>query len=337
MGDDKTTGDRVAAMVRGAAQGAAAGGFLGGPAGVLPGAALGATKEGVGHVVDVFRKHLRSPADRSLEDAVAAEAEQDLAAMHEDLVEQVDALRVLRGGFDDIFRTLSALLDLWLRAQQRTMHPGKRKMLNDALLNALDPDMYKRGLTAQLFGVADACSYGELVALRHVVDEDWISLAGVLPWDGPEDLTGFSPGSALTNAMFQLAGVSPGTDTAQQGEVRANAERIQAALRDYRPWLTHQHRRALLAAGGDQYEWGASEFWDTDEWGEQKQGRILKHSLAHRELTRLAQSELVWLHPRISQVTSSGYAVNPVECVGALGATAMGKRLACLLRERRQR
>jgi hypothetical protein len=58
----------------------------------------------------------------------------------------------------------------------------------NALVNALDVQLYREGLSRQLFALFDELSYGELLSLRFVVSGDWCELAGRLPVDEDEDL-----------------------------------------------------------------------------------------------------------------------------------------------------
>ncbi|MBK6578671.1 MAG: hypothetical protein IPG17_21240 [Sandaracinaceae bacterium] len=65
-------------------------------------------------------------------------------------------------------------MNLWLGAWERTTDDGKRELCMNALVNALDVQLYREGLSRQLFALFDEpSSYGELSLSLRFVSGDW--------------------------------------------------------------------------------------------------------------------------------------------------------------------
>lgn len=61
-----------------------------------------------------------------------------------------------------------ALVRAVVDAQRKTFHPGKRAILQAALLNAFDPEEYESGETLRLLGILDDLHYGDIALLGRI-------------------------------------------------------------------------------------------------------------------------------------------------------------------------
>jgi hypothetical protein len=326
----KTNAEMISHLLKGGAKGAIAG-SLAGPAGAATGAALGAVTAATELMLDGTISRLTTGDDR-LANAVRGEAAVALADVAPELNARLQALVEAVDANAAVISNYTAILNLWLGAWERTTDDGKRELCMNALVNALDVQLYREGLSRQLFALFDELSYGELLSLRFVVSGDWCELAGRLPVDEDEDLAtlqGNIWGDVVrVGKLEHLGGVS-------RDAGREQARRMEQVLLKYRPWLGRDVLQKFTESALSEHL--SSTFLDTDEWGLHTRGRLWVDSLALRQVAALEARGLVSWREKPPAHMGPDTAVNPIALNGRLVATGMGRRLERFIREQPDR
>lgn len=125
-----------------------------------------------------------TPTERLIE-AERAERRAAISRRADEL--QANIAKLVRDGvpvnLSDFIRVTEHASKAWSQAADAK----KRSLIEDALVNSFDPELYESGLLNTLWGCIDRLSYGDLVLLRAFVDAR------------PDDLPSLRKESGLTN------------------------------------------------------------------------------------------------------------------------------------------
>jgi AcrR family transcriptional regulator len=143
-------------------------------ANVVGATSIATALEGAGIVLRVVNKHFPNGTGR-FNAAVEQEVRDAVFTVVPDLEKRIVALESNLGTKPSIGAT-SAILEGFAEAYVKA-EDAKREILLNALRNAFDPDLYKKGMTVRLFELMDHLDYPDLSQL--VV---WQNADGLTPW-----------------------------------------------------------------------------------------------------------------------------------------------------------